>query len=101
MPSLRIDLEASAALDRLYDEDELTATTLDERLDLLEQDPGDARWRKRQFRGQVAEQHGAVAMWGFTVRGRSEDYLVMWHLDAVSDTVDVLYIGPDVLPRGR
>ena len=56
-----------------------------ELLDVLENDPGDPRVRRRRFTDPPS--------WCFTVRGATEDLVVLWSPDSEGDPV-VIYIGP-------
>ncbi len=84
---------ADDQLAALHTQEPVTAQRLEALLDVLEDDPGDSRVRRRSIRASTspAEQW---PVWGFTVRGRDTDYLVLWR--AAADGVEVLYIGGDV-----
>ena len=78
-------LQAYAALEKAGDVRLLDA--IDDALDLLEADPGDARARRRSFGG---------GRWGIPAHDRSEDWLVVWERDLAStDMVVVRYLGAD------
>ncbi|WP_283135619.1 hypothetical protein [Rhizohabitans arisaemae] len=60
---------------------------IDDALDLLENDSGDARVRRRSFRD---------GLWGIPVRDRAEDWLIIWEQDPGQvDTVVIRYLGVD------
>jgi len=93
---LYIDEAAGHSLDTLYDKEPGTAAAIDVLLDVLEHDPLDPRVRRRCLRAEaVAGTQLTGPLWGFTVRGPDQDYLVLWELAA--DGADVRYIGLDVL----
>lgn len=83
--TLRFDPDAAAAYERLgRPGDAQLIDALDEALDLLEADAGDKRCRARSFsRGR----------WGIAIRGRDEDWLIIWDEDAEGTVVR--YIGLD------
>jgi hypothetical protein len=58
---------------------------IDDALDILEADPGDARARRRSFSGGV---------WGIPVRDRSDDWLIIWEQDEAG-IIRVRYLGAD------
>ncbi len=77
----------------LHRQEPVTAQRIEALLDVLEDDPGDSRVRRRSIRASTSPaEQGPV--WGFTVRGRDTDYFVLWR--AAADGVEVLYIGGDV-----
>ena len=88
MNRLVFEIPAEEALARLGRDDaqKLLYDRVNDALDLLEDDPSDGRVRRRQYRDPK--------MWGIVVRGRDEDWLILW--DQVDDLVTVLYIGPDL-----
>lgn len=57
----------------------------------LSTDPGDARLRRRPYAPYVD--------WGFVVRTRDEELLILWDWDADHEVVRVRYVGPDLLGR--
>jgi len=60
---------------------------IDDALDILEADPGDARARRRSFAG---------GLWGITIRDRSDDWLIIWEHDQDdAGIVRVRYLGAD------
>jgi hypothetical protein len=59
---------------------------VNEVLDLLEDDPGDERVRRRRYL--------IVDAWGVPVSGDGEEWLIRWDLHA--DSVVVRYLGPDL-----
>ncbi|GAA3441906.1 hypothetical protein [Planomonospora venezuelensis] len=60
---------------------------IDDALDLLEEDPGDARVRRRSFRD---------GLWGIPVRDRIDDWLIVWEFhDTMPDAVVIRYLGTD------
>jgi hypothetical protein len=58
---------------------------IDDALDIIEADPGDARGRRRSFTGGV---------WGIPVRDRTDDWLILWEQDE-EGVVRVLFLGQD------
>lgn len=87
---------AQQALDDLYEAEPRVARDLDDRLDALELDPGARRFRQRSLRGEALAPRGVTGpLWGFTVRGQRDDYLVLWQ-QAADGSIDVRYIGPDL-----
>jgi hypothetical protein len=88
MPRVEFDpqpYEAYAALEKVGDTQLLDA--IDDAIDTLEADPGDARVRRRSFR---------EGRWGIPVRGRSDDRLIIWEEDPDQDDVVVVrYLGAD------
>lgn len=88
MAVVRYDAEAAAALDRLVND--AARRTLWERvndgLDLLENDPGDARVRRHRF--------ADPPLWAFTIAGDDEEWVILWQPDPDSaDAVIVEYLG--------
>jgi hypothetical protein len=76
---------AYTALEKAGDTSLLDA--IDDALDILEADPGDAQARRRSFRD---------GRWGIPVRGRSDDWLIIWEHDPEQDDVVVVrYLGAD------
>ena len=60
---------------------------IDAALDILEDNPGDTRARKRAFTSGV---------FGMTIRDRTDNWVLLWELDDHnSDIVRVRYLGPD------
>lgn len=57
----------------------------------LAADPGDARFRRWPYAPHVD--------WGFLVRTRDEDLLILWDWDSAQEVVQVRYVGPDLLGR--
>lgn len=93
MPKVYLSAAADDQLAALHTQEPVTAQRLEALLDVLEHDPGDSRVRRRSIRAGVSpEVQGPV--WGFTVRGRDTDYLVLWRTAAGG--VEVRYIGGDV-----
>jgi hypothetical protein len=86
MASVEFDAQpqqAYAALEKAGDDRLLDA--IDDAVDLLEDDPASAQARRRSFRD---------GRWGIPVRGRDEDWLVIWEHEA-DDLVVVRYLGVD------
>jgi hypothetical protein len=78
-------LFAYAALEKQAAKDLLDE--IDDAVDLLEADPANALARRRSFRD---------GLWGIPVRGRADDWLVVWEHDSDDeDLVVVRYLGPD------
>ncbi len=75
---VEIGLLAEEALDRLYEQEPETATRVDDMIDRLIQDPGHRQVRERRIRGEVRPGLPET-VWGFTIRGRSDNYLVTWY----------------------
>lgn len=93
MPRLFIYAAADERLRDLHENERVAAARIEALLDVLEEDPGDPRVRRRSVRAGASQQvQGPV--WGFTVRGRDTDYLVLWR--AASDGIEVRYVGADV-----
>ena len=60
---------------------------IDQALDLVEAAPGDAAARQRSF---------GDGLWGITVRGYADDWLIIWELDQFQDQVIIVrYLGTD------
>ncbi|HEX9353227.1 MAG TPA: hypothetical protein VF933_05360 [Streptosporangiaceae bacterium] len=57
---------------------------LNDALDALEADPGDKRCRVRSFGG---------GLWGIPVRGRDDDWLLIWEQD--QEGTVIRYLGTD------
>ncbi|MBO0831901.1 MAG: hypothetical protein J2P28_04270 [Actinobacteria bacterium] len=57
---------------------------IDDALDVLEADPGSAQARRRSF---------GEGRWGIPVRGKADDWLVIWEMDGV--VLVVRYLGED------
>lgn len=75
--------QAADALDGLYKTEPTVARRVDGLLDVLESDPEDPRVRQRHW-ARTPE------LWGFTVRGRDEDWTVLWEPDDVDPDVLVV-----------
>ena len=61
--------------------------TIDDAIDTLETDPGNAVVRRRSF---------GDGLWGIPVRDRSEDWLIIWERDPTAeDLIVVRYLGAD------
>jgi hypothetical protein len=88
MAEVKLDAQPSqayAALEKAGDTRLLDA--IDDALDILEADPGDAQARRRSFGG---------GRWGVPVRDRSDDWLIVWERDTeADDLVVVRYLGTD------
>lgn len=59
---------------------------VNEVLDILEDDPGDRRVRRRRYQ--------IIDTWGVPVHGDGEDWLVLWDLQG--SQVVIRYLGPDL-----
>ena len=82
---LRFEPHAAVAYEQLQRPGEARLLdTLNDALDTLETNPGDRRCRVRSFGG---------GLWGIPVRGRNDDWLVIWEQDQEGTVVH--YIGPD------
>lgn len=55
-------------------------------LDILEDDPGDRRVRRRRYQ--------VIDAWGVPVHGNGEDWLILWDLQG--SQVVVRYLGTDL-----
>jgi hypothetical protein len=78
-------LQAYANLEKAGAEKLLDA--IDDAIDALETDPGNAVVRRRSF---------GDGLWGITVRDRSEDWLIIWEHDpAADDLIVIRYLGVD------
>jgi hypothetical protein len=85
---LKLAPEALAALEKLYETDPEAADAVDEWLDALEADPGQARVRRRHLR--------PPGLWYIPFRRTAmEDWMILWELDG--DVVVIRYLGPNVL----
>lgn len=63
-------------------------TRVEDVLDLLQENPGDQRLRRRRF--------ARANMWAVPIRDHEENWLVLWRrYPALPDTVVITYIGPD------
>jgi ParE toxin of type II toxin-antitoxin system, parDE len=72
-------LERAGAVDLLDD--------IDDAVDLLEEDPGDRRARRRSFRD---------GRWGITLKDADDDWLLIWQMDDEDpEIVRVRYLGAD------
>jgi len=76
-------IQAYAQLEKSGAEQMLDA--IDDALDVLEADPGDARARRRSFTG---------GKWGIPARDRTDDWLIVWEQDD-QGIVRVRYLGED------
>lgn len=89
MTVLEIAARVEQALDHLYDREPTTAAKVDDMLDELARDPTQSRVRTRRIRAEVRpDLPGTV--WGFTVRGQTEDYLITWYALPASVVVATL-----------
>jgi hypothetical protein len=60
---------------------------IDDAIDALENDPGDAAVRRRCF---------GDGLWGIPVRDRTEDWLIIWERDPAADNLIAnRYLGTD------
>ena len=88
MADLELDPEAFAALEKLYATDPAAADVVDEWLDALQADPGQARVRRRHLR--------PPGLWYIPFRlTATEDWMILWQLEG--DVVVVRYLGPNLL----
>jgi hypothetical protein len=84
---------ADLALDALHRDEPGAARRIEDLLDVLEGNPQDQRVRQHRLRAGLGPLTSAV--WGFRVRGGSEDFWVFWRfLDEAAGEVSVDYIGP-------
>jgi hypothetical protein len=58
-------------------------------LHALNDNPGEERFRRRSYAPSVD--------WGFLVRTRDEEVLILWDWDPDHEMVRVRYVGPDLL----
>lgn len=85
-------VEFDEAPSRAYAELEKAAAnelldSIDDSIDVLEDDPAAAAARRRSF---------GDGLWGIPVRDRSDDWLIIWEYDDHdSELVVVRYLGPD------
>jgi hypothetical protein len=78
-------LQAYAALEKAGLGQLLDA--IDDAIDALENDPGDAAARRRSF---------GDGLWGIPVRDRSQDWLIIWERDPAADNlIAIRYLGAD------
>lgn len=85
----RIEFEQLAASGYEAGTDPVLLDKIDDVLDALERDPGEAWLRMHRWLDPP--------LWGVTVRARGDDWLILWHLsDEDSERVIVDYIGSDV-----
>ena len=78
-------LQAYAALEKTGSGQLLDA--IDDAIDALENDPGDAAVRRRSF---------GDGLWGIPVRDRTQDWLIIWERDpAADDLIAIRYLGTD------
>ncbi len=88
MADLELDPEALAALEQLYATDPAAADVVDEWLDALQADPGQARVRRRRLR--------TPGLWYIPFRlTATDDWMILWQLDG--EVVVVRYLGPNLL----
>jgi len=87
---MKIQQQPNLALDALYRDEPRTAERVDDLLDVLEGNPLDPRVRAHELR--VGTGPLVSPVWGFRVRGISEDVWTFWTL--VDDEVTVAYLGP-------
>ena len=76
------------ALERLHADAPRVADRIEALLHILATNPRGPSLRRRAYR------HPAP-LWGFTVRGQDQDYLVLWE-EVDAETVAVVYLGPDL-----
>jgi hypothetical protein len=88
---VRLEFEATAAAAYEGIADEAVLEKIDVVLDGLEKDPGQAHLRMHRW--------SDPPLWGVTVRGRDDDWLVMWGVEPGGDTgvAVVHYIGHDIV----
>ncbi len=85
MKCSRFDPDAAAAYERLQRPgDARLLDALNDALDALGADPGDKRCRVRSFGG---------GLWGIPVRGRDDDWLLIWEQD--QEGTVIRYLGTD------
>ncbi len=85
--SIRYDLEATDAIQAVYDNPALgrLAESLEEMLEVQEYSPGDSRVR----RDRTLE----PKLWQFTVYGDGEAFMVLWEYAGPHDEPHVRYAG--------
>lgn len=87
MPRIEFDPQPLRAYERIEKSGAVRLLDLiDDVLDALEANPGEALARRRSF---------GDGLWGIPVRDRSEDWLVIWELEPGADTIVVRYPGID------
>jgi hypothetical protein len=85
MPAIEFDEQPRYAYEQLESINDLALLdAIDDALDLLEADPGSAQSRRRSF---------GDGRWGIPVRGKTNDWLVIWEMDG--DVPVVRYLGDD------
>jgi len=85
---LKLAPEALATLEKLYATDPEAADVVDEWLDALEADPGQARVRRRHLR--------PPGLWYILFRlTAKDDWMILWEFDG--EVVVIRYLGPNVL----
>lgn len=93
MVSLSFTVAADQQLGKLEGDQKRTQLlkSVNEVLDALEQDPGDARLRRKEFR-QLLEWPLCYAV---EIRGSNEEWVILWtwNPDSLEEPV-VIYIGP-------
>lgn len=90
MAELHWDPHADAAMTQLETDLRLQhlLASVNQALDRLENDPGDAQVRRRRYSSGV---------WGVPVSGDGEDWLLVWEPQSASKSdVIVQYLGPDI-----
>lgn len=87
---MKIQEQPDLALDALYRDEPRTAGRVDDLLDVLEDNPLDPRVRAHELRLGTGSLVSTV--WGFRVRGVSEDAWIFWTM--VDGEVTVAYLGP-------
>lgn len=87
---MKIQQQPDLALDALYRDEPRTAERVDDLLDVLEGNPLDSRVRTHELRAGTGPLVSTV--WGFRVRGISEDIWTFWTM--VDEEVTVAYLGP-------
>jgi hypothetical protein len=88
MATVELDVQPQQAYAELERADRTQLLdAIDDAIDVLETDPGDKRCRERSFR---------EGRWGISVRGRSDDWLIIWERDQSDDDLIVVrYLGAD------
>lgn len=87
-PELKLAPAAESFLNHLWRSDRGLAERVDDGIAWI---PDDHRSRTRSIRREAGM---GAPVWGFVVRGRDDDVLVLW--EPVGDAVWIHYIGPDV-----
>lgn len=94
--ALRIDPEALACLDALYESDPRLAERIDDFLDVLEDDP---HAPEVHTRAHALKDGNGQSFSGASVRTATDEAMVLWRTDVAGDriVVRIIYIGENTL----